>query len=442
MTDVFYSTSPFGTADISVSCNIVVDASGNATFSEAQTGNIGEGCCVEYNSIVSYISEMTDSTHAKLTTAIGAAAASQTSTSVTSIHHVWASLSASEAAYMGASFLNSTDFETDTLSPFLCCYYDHDDQTADSTTTIFDTATANTTYFPKIYTPQGGTESINDQRHAAKLDTNKYYIDVTADAAIIACQIAYMEVDGIQARNNSTGSGSASLITTEAEDANIKVANSIMIGGRYAIYAKADNSGIHLINNIIYGAGTGGYVDNNTGTINKLEYCTIYDCGTYGIRRIKGTTTVTNCIVFGNGDDINGSVTSSYTFTEDGDSGTGNGTLNNSSYAYSNIWTDYSATPPDFSLVNNTTDSNAPQNKGTPISGITTDIIGNTRDSTNPDCGAFEFVASGPSGAILKRYVGAAWVAIDLKDYDVDWSNFVLKKYISGSWQTIDSDGA
>ncbi len=50
-----------------------------------------------------------------------------------------------------------------------------------------------------------------------------------------------------------------------------------------------------------------------------------------------------------------------------------------------------------------------------------------------------EYVSVGPSGAVLKKYIGGSWVAIDLKHYDSSWVNFTLKKYISGSWQTIDT---
>ncbi len=77
-----------------------------------------------------------------------------------------------------------------------------------------------------------------------------------------------------------------------------------------------------------------------------------------------------------------------------------------------------------------------------PFGGVV--FLDENKDSMSPfgEVVSTQDFSAGPGGAILKRYVGAAWVAIDLKDYDVDWSNFVLKKYISGSWQTIDSDGA
>lgn len=76
-----------------------------------------------------------------------------------------------------------------------------------------------------------------------------------------------------------------------------------------------------------------------------------------------------------------------------------------------------------------------------PFGGVV--FLDTNKDSMSPFGGvvSIQDLTSGPSGAILKRYVGAAWVAFDLKDYDVSWDNFVLKKYISASWQTIDSDG-
>lgn len=49
---------------------------------------------------------------------------------------------------------------------------------------------------------------------------------------------------------------------------------------------------------------------------------------------------------------------------------------------------------------------------------------------------------SGPVyDAVLKRYNGSSWVAVDLKRYTTSWESMLLKKYISSSWQSIDTTG-
>ena len=52
---VFYSISPYGTETIETGSGNISITSGVSTFSVEQTGNIGVGVCVEYNSLIVYI---------------------------------------------------------------------------------------------------------------------------------------------------------------------------------------------------------------------------------------------------------------------------------------------------------------------------------------------------------------------------------------------------
>jgi len=54
-TNVFYSVSPFGTGTIETGAGNVAISNGVATTTVAQTGNIGVGVCIEYNSLKAYI---------------------------------------------------------------------------------------------------------------------------------------------------------------------------------------------------------------------------------------------------------------------------------------------------------------------------------------------------------------------------------------------------
>ena len=47
--NVYYSISPFGTGDIKTGSPTITIAAGVATLSVAQTGNIGQGCRITYD---------------------------------------------------------------------------------------------------------------------------------------------------------------------------------------------------------------------------------------------------------------------------------------------------------------------------------------------------------------------------------------------------------
>lgn len=133
-TNVYYSVCPFGTGNLlsGGSPTIVVDTNGNATLAlggATFADNIGQGVCVEYNGIVSFIDSITDSTHFHLVTALGVNAPAQTSTAVTSIHHVFESLRDAEAGASGATLLNGSDLTSLDVILNLRSYYDHVDYT-------------------------------------------------------------------------------------------------------------------------------------------------------------------------------------------------------------------------------------------------------------------------------------------------------------------------
>ena len=445
MTDVFYSNSPFGTGDLKTGGPTITTVSGVATLSVAQTGNIGQGVVIVANSINYFISSHNSSTSFNVTDNQGGVPGNISGVAVTSIHHVWASLSDAEANYLGASFLNTTDLVTNTFNPFLSCYYDHDDFTVDSAKVVISGATANDIYYLTIFTPAGGAESINNQRHNGIFDANRYLLELSdsgVTSGVVDIQDNGARIVGLQIHNTLVGDGncdgSSSAITDIIIDKNIL---SVSSGGN-GVYTLNGSLTMTIRNTLIYNLATQGGSSEGiylqTCLTADIEYCTIYNFND-GIENDSGTVTVTNCIVFGNGNDLDGTFTADHNATEDGD-GTNAVTLNNGIYAFSNIFTDY--TNGDFSLVNNTSDTNAPQNKGTNISGITTDIIGTTRDGSTPDIGAFEFLAAGGFDAILKRYNGSSFEKSKLQYWN--GSAFVtanLKYWDGSSFKTVDTTG-
>lgn len=417
-TQVYYSVCPFGTGNLlsGGSPTIVVDSSGNATLTlggATQATNIGQGVCVEYNSRVSYIDSITDATHFHLVTALGANAAEQGSTACTSIHHVWASLSAGEAAADDAAFINNASLTAADVVLNLCCYYDHVDYTTDNEACEIAGWTADSTRYVKIFTPRGMdfNESLYSQRHEGVWDSEKYIISHTnASGGIVNNANSYTVIEGLQVENPYTGtstnryaigSSSTSYINATVRDCIAKATGA----GSYTKGIYLTGPSHQVINCIAYGFALEGiYASNGTANAGScyILNCTAYSCGlgicssSANYRTYK--TYAYNCTSFGCGTSDYGNpagnwhASSSNNASEDG---TAPGTdIDLSSYTASQIWTD--AANGDFSLV-----SGSPLiGEGTDLSAyFTTDIIGTTRSSW--DIGAFEYVASGGGGVSI-----------------------------------------
>lgn len=163
---------------------------------------------------------------------------------------------------------------------------------------------------------------------------------------------------------------------------------------------------INIWNCIIYGFTTRGIYLRVPG---RVYNCTVSSCGigVYG----GSSTYVTNCAVFNNTDDIDGSVAITYSAGDETDfaSGTGNIQWTGGSTDWAAAFTDYSNG--DFSIKN--TDS-VLYHAGTDLN-LTYDIAGNPWHATTPSIGAFEYVDAGG---------GSKWNGITPAKWNgVDWSN-------------------
>lgn len=290
--------------------------SGVMTISAAQVGNIGQGCCITYNSLVCYISKVNSPKSFDVVTATGGTPSDQTSVAVTSITHVWASLSAAEAAASGSSYVNNTSLVAANVILNLCCYYDHSDYTLDTTSLDISGYTTDITRYINVYTPIGGTQSINNQRHAGTYTTSKYVLSAASFTLIIGN--SYTRIDGLQVNCTSTaddsqairlfltGVGITGLVTNcicrmEAPGASYTDISCIRC---------TDTTGNNLTvyNCVIFNAGTVGRangLDMMSGTMTSLNN-TIYGFA-IGIKDHDwaGTWIATNCAVFSNTDDFN-----------------------------------------------------------------------------------------------------------------------------------------
>ena len=492
---VFYSISPFGTGTIETGAGNITITSGVATLTVEQTGNIGVGVDIEYNSLHCYIApnrigfdsggtielkvdtkiedatsgatgivrfvellsgtwaggdaagwiyfEKTTGTFGNnnvinrtkptasaniatvdgtiegnigngntefvVKSAIGADAADQTVTAVTSIHHEYASLATFEAGFTDASHINEVangDLTNADVVAHACCYYDHDNQTPDSTETTIDFGTTDATRYLIIFTPTSNAESINNQRHSGIWDTNKWYFKAASRLESWVSNIAenYTVVEGLQMTGTPTSTADSDNIISDLTGTNVIIRSCISWcvedTGHYArrmlLIANGGGS-VKFINCVFYSFSLGGIEDSYQTVTVDIYHCTISGIVADAIERNSGTFTCINNAVFNNGDDYDGTVTVTYSASDDTQAGTGNIDWDSGSTDWGNVFTDYSADPPDFSLKDYTTADIALIEQGTSLAasqGIWRDIAGTERGAT-PDIGAFEYVAAG-----------------------------------------------
>ena len=480
---VFYSVCKYGTADLKVASNITI-TNGVATLTAAQTGNIGAGCEIEYNSLRAYIApnrigfdsggttelemgakikdatsgatgivryvEVTSGTWGDgnaagwiyfekttgtfgnnnqinqtkptsvsniatvdgtiqgnigngntefvVKTATGGTPSNQTSTSVTSIHHEYASLADLEAGFTDANHVNNTNLTSANVIVFACCYYDHADYTADSGVQ-FDFGTTGEDNFVYIYTPTGGAESINNQRHGGSWDGNKYAIADTTFHCLRLTE-SYLHVDGLQATTNNTSTYNG--IILDAYRSYITIKNCIVKNAYYGIQCPSLYSGAAKIYNcVLYGHNYVGIdLYGKSGAISRAINCTVYDSGGdadyhFGIRSSTDYCEAHNCIVVESGHEDFDSDLDSQSNNISSDA-TASGTGSQTNKTLSDL--DFVSTVSESEDLHIESTSCA-VDAGTDLSssyGIWRDIDGNERDATW-DIGADEFVSLGPS---------------------------------------------
>jgi len=482
---VFYSVCPFGTGTIETGDGTIEITSGVATLSVAQTGNIGAGVCVEYNSLVCWIApnriaftsggttellvdtkiaggtsgatgivraievnsgtwaggdaagwiyfesttgtwnsseqinrtKPTSSTNIATTNgslegnigngntefvvknATGGAASNQTSTSVTSVHHEWASLADFETYFIDSSHIGSSSLVTADVVAYACCYYDHANPTTnpDDDAVDIDFGTTGADNYLQIYTPIGGAESINSQRHDGKWNTSKYRFEVSTDENIEIYE-NYVRLVGIQVLNNSPSIAFHAIYFKAIGSSGVGKVDKCIIKSDQAIGIKIADSdwNVEITNSVIYDCDEPGVLITTATSVDIFNCIIATGSASYGISQVVGTVTVTNCAVFNNSTDFDGTITATYTASDDTKAGTGNIDWDNGATDWANNFEDYANG--DFHLK-----STAPDliDAGTPqtSAGLWRGIDGNERGASW-DIGADEYVSAGPSISI------------------------------------------
>ena len=406
MPNVYYAVCPGtgGTSDKKTGSPTITISSGVATLSVAQTGNIGQGFRITYDtSKVCFISKVNSATSFDVVTATGGTPSNEASpVTVNSIAADYASLSAAEAGASDANHLNTLDLVTATTILNLVCYAG---ASADATSCNIDGYTASADYYMHVYAANGGAQSLSINRHSGIWDASKYIITATGAQRTITLNDVYIRVTGLQIDASPlTHSSSGGLVSYNQD-----YIDSCIIrddGGCYVGYGPFGGGPHTIVNSVIYGFTlSSGYagIDFYNCTSTSLVYnCTVFS-NYRGFWGESGTVHIYNSAFFNNYDDIttsSSSLTIDYCASDDND-GTHTQDLADSAASWNAQFADYDATNPDVRLVGNSLllmtgigpalDSNVP----------TTDIVGTSRSGNTCDIGAFEYVASGGGGVSI-----------------------------------------
>lgn len=291
----------------------VTISSGAAVFSVAQTGNIGVGDEVIYNSgaATAYISGKSnaDRMHWTLVTATGGTPANITNAVVTSITRTFPSLNAAFSGMTDINHINNASLVIPNVIVNLACYYDSRPDTSEAVLT--NSLVTGPSNYVNIYTPVSTTAQANySQRHTGSWTANAYQLNVTDTYAGLYITANYVHVTGLQVlmivdtattehypRGICLDNLSAPPNGTIVLDSNIV---RYQITGAPTIYpigiSFGDNNGATptaaILNNIVYDviAGTSGEGIYLKGGIYYMYNNTVYHTSTaYGI---SSSTTV------------------------------------------------------------------------------------------------------------------------------------------------------
>lgn len=191
------------TADIKTGTPTCEVSGTTITFDTAQTGNIGVGDQITYNtSDICFIVGKTSTTVWTVRSATGATPTAATAgTTVNEIKHAFASCNGAFSNFHNASHLNNTNLTAIDIQVDIACYRD----TANDTVAVtqFTTAiTTDATRYVRVYTPYDTTNECNNiQRHDGKWNTGAYLQTSASGNNWLVNQIGHFRVEGLQIQN-------------------------------------------------------------------------------------------------------------------------------------------------------------------------------------------------------------------------------------------------
>jgi hypothetical protein len=416
----------------------VTIAGGTATFSLAQTGNIGIGDKVTYStSSIAFISGKVSTSQWTLVTATGATPANVTSVSVTSIKRAFTSLESAITGFTGASYLNNTSLVAANVIVNLPCYYDSG---PDTTSVVIPSSTiTGAANYLNIFTPNNTSTQANvSQRdNGTWTATGAYNLVVTNGGYSIKILASYVNVTGLEVDSIQTSTSTQQYpyaIATVLPAGSTSSTSDIVIDSNLVRFQAANTS---LINPSVSGISFNNTSSTTGIALNNIVWNDGVATGTaYGILTNGGVFSVYNNTVYGmtRGYYTQTSAAGSLTtykndIAQDGTVGGygGSGTVSASS---TNNLSDHNDTPGSngenaktVAFVSTSTDDfllvgydaaargNGVNLTNDPIYPFTWDIVGTTRPSSGAwDIGAAEyevFYTTPPSLALVYPGAGA-----------------------------------
>lgn len=276
--------------------------------------------------------------------------------------------------------------------------------------------TADTTSTAVVGWTTDATHDITIRGHASHRHdgiygnvSGAYKLETTnTPASTLLIQENYVTVDGIQIKHiiNADDTFDDAFAVSYLDAGNLITVGNVILAGEITNTVKktglniGDSDAIvYIYNTIIYGFVRRAVVEA-AGATTDLYNCTISGATeTDGVKWTTSTFTAKNNAVFNNTDDFDGTFTFNYNASDD-DTGGGTNWVDISAGVEATEWakafTDYSGTPPDFSIKDASSvlyqagESNTNDNKVP-----TTDIAGTARVDGSESIGAFESVAAG-----------------------------------------------
>jgi hypothetical protein len=267
LTNVYYSVGQT-TNDLKTGAPTLTISSGTATFSVEQTGNIGVGDRVTYNTTsIAYISGKISTTQWSLVTKLGETPADVGSAqTVNSITREYTSLSLAEDGAEDSNHLNNIDLTDSGINVILNfpCYFDTGSDTTPVAVNGWTTSVAN---YIKIYTPVNtNTEANFSQRHDGKWNESKYQLKYTGTSTyLLEINEENVRVDGLQIYETNAGNGNEPIVLQSVTGVStVYISNNIVRGAGdygggsspYGILAWDDagsgDSNMFVYNNVIF----------------------------------------------------------------------------------------------------------------------------------------------------------------------------------------------
>ena len=316
--DVFYSvgTSRATSTDLKTGSPTITITNGTATFSVAQTGDIGVGDEIDYGSLA-YIKSVLSQTQFVVHMANGGVPGNVSGVTVNSIMRAFDTLANAELNSGTGSYLGNFDLTAVNATLTWVAYND----AAFTAGATIDGYTTDATHFITL-TVAGSSQvaSGTSQRHNGTAGTGVVLDGQDTDQGI-RVQDDYTTVEWFEFKRNRGGATAVSVQTRDAT--NILLQNLLIYdfddAANFVAGIKGeDNSSYTVRNSIIYDGDSAAIRNQNVTTTGTVENCTLYG-SQRGVLVDAGTMTVTNTIALGNTTaDYQGTMTGSHNMSTDG----------------------------------------------------------------------------------------------------------------------------